>query len=164
MGDTPTVVFPIETVARELDSKFVTAAALAARGVRAIVAHKETAWRIGEDSKRIVWVGKNLFSDDSASHFADSLIANDSAVLFLQDEGAVFQVDTWVHNVLQKQHVDQVRSRKIDRVLMWGGRQKEVFDSYAPESASSVVVTGSPRFDLCVPRIRLDDRGIDQRD
>jgi surface carbohydrate biosynthesis protein len=149
--NTPTVVLPIETVVRELDSKFVTASALAARGLRAVVAHKETAWRIGEDSRSIVWMGKNLFSDHSPNHFADRLIANDSAILFLQDEGGIFQVDTWAHNVLQKQHVDHVRSRKIDRVLMWGRRQKQVFDSHAPESASSVVVTGSPRFDLCAP-------------
>ncbi len=148
----PTVVLPIETVARELDSKFVTAAALAGRGLRAVVAHKETAWRIGDESRRIVWVGKNLFSDHSANHFADRLIGRGSAILFIQDEGGIFQVDTWIHNVLQKQHVDLVRSRNIDRVLMWGGRQKEVFDSYAPDSASSVVVTGSPRFDLCLPQ------------
>jgi surface carbohydrate biosynthesis protein len=147
----PTVVLPIETVARELDSKFVTASALAARGLRIVVAHKETAWRIGEDSRRIVWVGKNLFSDHSDNHFADRLIANASAILFIQDEGGIFQVNTWAHNVLQKQHVDQVRSRRIDRVLMWGRRQKEVFDSHAPESNSGVVVTGSPRFDLCAP-------------
>ena len=147
----PTVVLPIETVVRELDSKFVTASALAARGLRVVVAHRETACRIGEDSRRIVWVGKILLSDHSAHHHVDRLIANDSAVLFLQDEGGIFQVDTWAHNVLQKQRVDQVRSRKIDRVLMWGRRQKEVFDAHAPETASSVVVTGSPRFDLCAP-------------
>ena len=147
----PAVILPIETVARELDGKFVTASALAAHGLRVVVAHKETAWRIGEDSKGVVWVGKNLFSDRSDNHFADSLIANGSAILFIQDEGGIFQVDTWSNNVLQKQHVDQVRSRKIDRVLMWGQRQKEVFDSHAPESSHSVVVTGNPRFDLCSP-------------
>ena len=129
--NTPTVVFPVETVARELDSKFVTASALAAQGLRVVVAHKETAWRIGEDSRRIIWVGKNLFSDHSANHFADRLIASASAILFIQDEGGIFQVDTWAHNVLQKQHIDQVRSRKIERVLMWGRRQKEVFDAAA---------------------------------
>jgi surface carbohydrate biosynthesis protein len=150
-SDTPTVLLPIETVVRELDSKLVTASALAARGLRAIVAHKEEAWAIGAASKGVVWVGKNLFSDNSDNHHADRLARNDSAVLFLQDEGGIFQVNTWVDNVLQKHHVDLVCKRKLDRVLMWGRRQRDVFCERAPQTKPNVAVTGSPRFDLCAP-------------
>lgn len=149
--DTPTAVFPIETTARELDSKLMMAAALAGKGLRAIVANKEAAWAIGRESRRVVWQGKNLFADDNAEHHADKLIRRNSAVMFLQDEGGIFQTNTWVHNVLQKHHVDQVRGRKIDRVCMWGDRQRQVFCEHTGEAARQVVVTGSPRFDLCGP-------------
>lgn len=150
-GDAPTVLFSIEITARELDSKLAMASALAAQGCRAIVGHKEPVTSIGRLSERIVWQGKGLFSDKSSNHFADRLIEMNSATMFHQDEGAMHPVNAWKENVLQKHYVDQIRKRKITRVCMWGERQKDVYLEHAAETRDMVAVTGSPRFDLCLP-------------
>ncbi len=151
-GDMPTVLFSVEIIARELDSKLVTASALAARGCRSIIGHKEAITAIGQASERIVWQGKGLFSDRSTHHLADDLIGKHSITMFHQDEGAMHPVNSWTENVLQKHYVDQIRKRSISRVCMWGARQKEVYVAHAPEVDGIVTVTGSPRFDLCLPK------------
>lgn len=150
-NDIPTVLFSIEITARELASKLATASALAARGCRAIVGHKEPVTDVGRSSERVVWQGKGLFSDKSDRHFADRLIEMNSATMFHQDEGAMHPVNAWKENVLQKHYVDQIRKRKISRVCMWGERQKDVYLAHASETRDMVAVTGSPRFDLCLP-------------
>lgn len=149
--ETPTVLFSIEIAARELDSKLAMASALAARGCRSIVGHKEAIVAIGRASQRVVWQGKGLFSDKSSHHLADDLIGQESATMFHQDEGAMHPVSAWTENVLQKHYVDQIRKRDITRVCMWGRRQKDVYLSHAAEVGDKVAVTGSPRFDLCLP-------------
>ena len=61
-------------------------------------------------------------------------------------------VNSWKENVLQKHYVDHIRKRNISRVCMWGDRQKQVYLAHAPEVGNAVTVTGSPRFDLCLPK------------
>lgn len=147
----PTVLFPIEIVAREFDSKLVTAAALARHGVRSIVGHKEDVVAIGRGSERVVWHGKAVFSDKSENHLADELIARKSPIVFMQDEGAMHPVNAWVENVLQKHYVERIRDRDFARVLFWGRRQRDAFVAAAGKGGNIAVVTGSPRFDLCLP-------------
>lgn len=149
--DTPTVLFSIEISARELDSKVAMASALAARGCRAVVGHKEAITATALASESVVWQGKGLFSDRSSDHLADRLIDRSCATMFHQDEGAMHAVNAWTENVLQKHYVEHIRRRDITRVCMWGQRQKDVFASHAPETEDRVTVTGSPRFDLCLP-------------
>ena len=150
--DTPTVLFPVETIVRELNSKLALACGLAANGCRVIVGHKEEIRYIGHHSGPVVWQGKNLFSDDSSDHTADHLLRNGSAIMYMQDEGGMFQVDSWKENVIQKHHLDLVRTRAIRRMCAWGQRQAEVIAAYAPELSERIRVTGSARFDICSPR------------
>lgn len=151
-GDFPTVLFSIEIGARELDSKLVLASALAAKGCRAVVGHKEALKEVARSSKRVVWQGKSLFSGKGREYVADHLLGNGSAIMFIHDEGAMHQVDAWTQNILKNHHVDDIRKRNISRVCVWGQRQKEVLSDYASELTDVIRVTGSPRFDLCLPR------------
>ena len=147
----PTVLLPIEIGTRELDSKLVMASALAAEGCRCIVGYKEALKAIAKSARRVVWQGKSLFSE-TRDHIADDLIANDSAIMFLHDEGGIHQVSAWTQNVLKKHRVDDLRTRDISRVCVWGQRQKEVISEFAAELSGVLTVTGSPRFDLCHPK------------
>jgi surface carbohydrate biosynthesis protein len=149
---TPTVLFPIEIGTRELDSKLVMASALAAEGCRSIVGYKEALKAIAQLSRGVVWQGKSLFSSKTRDHVADDLISRDSAIMFLHDEGGIHQVSAWKQNVLKKHRVDDLRTRDISRVCVWGERQKEVISEFAAELSGVLVVTGSPRFDLCHPK------------
>jgi surface carbohydrate biosynthesis protein len=150
-GDLPTVLFSIEIGARELDSKLVLASALAGKGCRTIVGHKEALKAVARSSKHVVWQGKSLFSGRGHEYIADRLLGNGSAIMFIHDEGAMHQVNAWTQNILKNHHVDDIRKRNISRVCVWGQRQKKVLSSYASELADTIRVTGSPRFDLCLP-------------
>jgi surface carbohydrate biosynthesis protein len=150
-GDIPTVLFPIETLTRELDSKLVMASALAAKGCRGIVGHKESLKAVASASTGVVWQGKSLFSAIlGRNHIADDLIANRSAIMFLHDEGGMHQVKAWPNHVLKTHRVEYLRKVDVNRVCVWGKRQKEVLSSYAQELTDAIVVTGTPRFDLCL--------------
>jgi surface carbohydrate biosynthesis protein len=151
-GDFPTIVFPIETLTRELDSKLVIAMALAGQGCRAIVGHKEAMKTLADASDRIVWQGKAIFSAGSDKHIADQIIARGSAIMFIHDEGGMHQVKTWPYHVLKTHRVEYLRKRNINRVCVWGQRQKEVLSHYARELDNAIRVTGTPKFDLCSPR------------
>jgi surface carbohydrate biosynthesis protein len=149
INNCPTVLFPIEIGTRELDSKLVMASALAAEGCRCVVGYKEALKALGKVSRRVVWQGKSLFSSKTSDHIADELLANGSAIMFIHDEGGIHQVSAWEQNVLKKHRVDDLRTRDISRICVWGERQKTVISEFAAELADALRVTGSPRFDLC---------------
>jgi surface carbohydrate biosynthesis protein len=146
------VLFPIEIGTRELDSKLVMASALAAEGCRCIVGYKEALKAIGKLARSVVWQGKSLFSSKTRDHIADDLLLRDSAIMFIHDEGGIHQVSAWKQNVLKKHRVDDLRTRDISRVCVWGERQKQVISEFAAELSEVLTVTGSPRFDLCHPK------------
>ena len=150
LNDIPAVLFPIETLTRELDSKLVMALALAAKGCRTIVGHKEAMKAVGGASTRIVWQGKSLFRAKKPKHLADELIGNRSAIMFLHDEGGMHQVKAWPNHVLKTHRIEYLRKRNVNRVCVWGERQKNVLSSYAKELTDIIAVTGSPKFDLCL--------------
>ena len=156
----PTILFSVETGVRELDSKLVLASALAGRGCRAIVAHKETAREIAQHSQRLVWQGKSIFWVRSEEHLADKLIANGSAIMFMTDEGAMHQADSWVEQTLHKHCLDDIRTRKLGRMCVWGTRQAQVIAEHAPELRDVITVTGSARFDLCRPAYAWVTEGV----
>jgi len=150
-GDCPTVLLPIETLTRELDSKLVMASALAGNGCRAIVGHKEWLKAIAAASSGVVWQGKSLFSARTKTHLADQLLGNRSAIMFLHDEGGMHQVQAWPSHVLKTHRIEYLRKRKVNRICVWGERQKDVLSSYAKELTDVIAVTGTPKFDLCLP-------------
>lgn len=151
LTDAPTVLYSIETAARELDSKLVLASALAKQGCRVVVAHKEIAHAIGARSRRVLWQGKSLFGVHSTEHPADVLARNESAIMFMSDEGAMYQADSWESVILQKHWVGHFSNRRLDRMCVWGERQAEVVAPHLTAGRSVVSVTGSARFDLCRP-------------
>lgn len=151
-GEFPTVLFSIEIGTRELDSKLVMASALAKEGFRSIVGHKEALKAIARESKHVIWQGKSIFSSNMSNHVADDLIENGSAIMFLHDEGGIHQVSAWTENVLKKHRIDDLRKRRMNRVCVWGERQRTVIADFAGELSDALAVTGSPRFDLCNQR------------
>ena len=88
---------------------------------------------IAAASTGVVWQGKSLFSARSSNHLADQLIDNRSAIMFLHDEGGMHQVKAWPNHVLKTHRIEYLRKRNVNRVCVWGERQKEVLSSYAEE-------------------------------
>lgn len=162
--DLPTVLILVGQITRDLDSKLVTAAALAAKNCRAVIALKEEAWHIGGHSRALVFHGKEVIqrsnrSFESRTHFADQLLRNGSGIVYLGDEGGMFASNSWKEQVLGKHRIDGLRLRAIDRFCVWGDKQRRVIADYAKETEESIRVTGSPRFDICSQRFDWIDRG-----
>ena len=88
----------------------------------------------------------------AANHFADKLHARGSSVMFIQDEGGIFQTEGWTHSLLAKHRAEYIRGRRLSCLCTWGERQKEVLARHGVASAHGIAVTGCPRFDLCSPR------------
>ena len=65
------------------------------------------------------------------------------------DEGAFFQELDWEASILAKYGIKYMGNNPPDRIFVWGDEQKEVIDSALEPNRSRVVVTGSPRLDLC---------------
>jgi surface carbohydrate biosynthesis protein len=154
--DVPTILFPVEKPGRELDSKLVVASASAARGCRAIVSQISEASFIGDNSYPLVWQGQNVISHhkphSSNRQTADRLLSNGSAIMYLHDEGGMFEANSWKEQVIGKHQLEALRSRTINRICAWGRKQRDVMSEYAPEMADRLRVTGSPRFDICSSR------------
>jgi surface carbohydrate biosynthesis protein len=107
---------------------------------------------IGGASSGVVWQGKSLFRAKSNKHLADELIGNRSAIMFLHDEGGMHQVKAWPSHVLKTHRIEFLRKRDVNRVCVWGERQKKVLSAYAEELCGRIAVTGTPKFDLCLPK------------
>jgi surface carbohydrate biosynthesis protein len=149
--DLPTVLLPIETAVRELDSKLVMASVLAGQGCRAIVGHKEIISSIGRASKGVVWLGKSLFISPSDDYVADRLLDNGSAIMHLHEEGGVYPLRAWTDHFLYRLDFEKLTQRDISRACLWGEKQKAVLGTHSVKLANVAVVTGHPRFDLCSP-------------
>ncbi len=147
-NDTPTVLLPVYTVTRELDSKLAIASALASMGLRSIVGHKDALRIVANKSKRITWLGKILFDSIEKRRLWRSL-KKKSAIMFMIDEGGIFPENGWIQNMLQKHRIHQIRDIPVNTICLWGELQKQVIAKQAPELASTLAVTGCPRFDLC---------------
>ncbi|MEX1257193.1 MAG: surface carbohydrate biosynthesis protein [Gemmatimonadota bacterium] len=150
--DLPTVLLSIETASRELDSKLLLGTALAGRGLRAIVGHKEAVKDIACASRRVVWLGKSILNvEDSGTSVAQDLARNESLVIWHHDEGGIYPEQVWETYFLRSHPPHLIARQNCVRVCVWGERQKRVLEREAPELNGSVVATGSPRFDLCAP-------------
>ncbi len=147
-NDTPTVLLPVYTVTRELDSKLAIASALASMGLRSIVGHKDALRIVANRSKRITWQGKSLFSFKSKHGLWRPLAKNESAIMFMEEEGGIFPENVWIQDMLQKHWIHQLRDIPVNTICLWGELQKQVIAKQAPELASTLAVTGCPRFDL----------------
>ncbi len=151
-NDTPTVILPVYSTTRELDSKLATASALASMGLRSIVGHKDALRIVANKSKRITWQGKILFPRFPKRGLCRPLVKNESAIMLMHDEGGIFPENVWVQDLLQKHEIHRIRDIPVNSVCLWGELQKQVIADQAPELGNGLAVTGCPRFDLCGTR------------
>ncbi|MEX1257202.1 MAG: surface carbohydrate biosynthesis protein [Gemmatimonadota bacterium] len=156
--DLPTVLMSIETATRELDSKLVLAAALADRGCRAIVAHKESAHEIARHSRRVIWLGKSVFNrKHERTSLVLDLIRNESPLIYHHDEGGIYPEKIWETCVLRSHPPELFAQGSYAKVCTWGKKQAALLSARVPTLNGTFTVTGSPRFDVCAPKFAWID-------
>lgn len=146
------VLMPIDSFERELTCRAVTACNLACSGFQAVIGAKDILHEIAAISRNVVWLGKELFAAKPFSiknKVARQLSENGSLIFYLQEEGAMFQSASWESQVLEKHAIDKLKNEKIEQLCVWGRKQRLTISSYAPRLRDRIIVTGTPRLDLC---------------
>jgi surface carbohydrate biosynthesis protein len=149
------VLMPIDSFERELACRSVTACNLASSGFKAVIGAKNNLYEIAAASRNVVWLGKEVFAAKPSSvknTVVRRLLGNGSIIFYLQEEGGMFQMASWDSQVLEKHSIDQLTNGKVERLCVWGRKQYLTISRYAPGLTNSILVTGTPRLDLCGPR------------
>lgn len=146
------ILFPIETLIRELDYKLILAHSVAnsEKNVVCYVGAFQSIHRLAKHFKGGVYVGKTIFTrlaKDENRKFYKKFKKNDFDVIFLHEEGAVWQgkEDDWV--AINKSLYDVNYFDENDIVCVWGDFQKQI-DLNRMSKPLRIEVTGHPRFDL----------------
>ncbi len=150
------LLFPLETLVRELDYRLVLAARLVRPGVTLLLGNHTDIYELGLKMRRAVYVGKHILNlnPNSITDRYDAMKAQGHRVVFLHEEGAIFNGDraAWEKGLIRK--FDPRWMKAEDTVCAWGEAQADVYRRLVPDHAGSIRTTGHPRFDLCKDRYR----------
>lgn len=146
------ILFPIETLIRELDYKLILAHSVAKseKNVVCYVGAFQNIHRLAKHFKGGLYVGKTIFTrlakDESRKHYKQ-FKKNDFDIIYLHEEGAVWQgnEDDWI--AINKSLYDVNSFDENDVVCVWGDFQKQI-DLNRTSKPVRIEVTGHPRFDL----------------
>ncbi len=145
-----TLIFPIETIARELDARLVLASIYGQKHHRILLAHTPHANRLAAKlSGGGLYVGKHIFAsggDVPVAYYRAK--ENGFTVVHLAEEGAVFMggPQDWSFD-LDWQLVPSLLS-KDDYVATWGDWQRKYYVEKGAPCPKNVRTTGHPRFDI----------------
>jgi surface carbohydrate biosynthesis protein len=153
------VLFPVETINRELDFRLFLAVMLANRRNTIFVGQHDVIHSMALHMRGGVYIGKNVFprglagQENSDRHRA--LKEHDFVVVYLDEEGGIFRGDRdegWAR-ALQSQ-MDVRRLEADDYLCAWGHFQRTMYESLEPRCVQNIRTTGHPRFDLYKPQYR----------
>lgn len=148
------LLFPVETISRELDFKLVLAGYCADKGRQIFLGNHTDIYELGRQVKHGLYVGKNLLnvSPRRLTECYEDLKRNRFRVVHLDEEGAIFSGDEpmWKEELVRK--FDPGWLEAEDYACAWGEFQAEVYRELKPACAEHIRVTGHPRFNLCHER------------
>lgn len=147
------VLFPVETVVRELDFRLVLAALCARADAQIVVGRQHLLQQLLLRLEGGVFVGKNLATSRSDEEYR-RYKAHGFRTVFLHEEGGLYRGDKeeWAQAARDVLDVEKIEAE--DYVCPWGEFQAECYRARHPRCARNIVVTGHPRFGLCSPRYR----------
>lgn len=151
------VLFPIETINRELDFRLVLAVMLARRDRRIYLGQHDVVFTAAKYMQQGVVVGKNIFPQEFPWENLQRYRAvkeRGIRVFWLDEEGGVFPGAEPDWERALKARVDVGVLDGKDFVAAWGDFQRDLYRRIAPTIAHRIETTGHPRFDLCRPQYR----------
>lgn len=142
------VLFPLETAARELPYKLLLAMTLAGRGLPTYVGRKSAIERLVREESRYLYVDKG-FHPGRSEEIWRRVRARRGLIVSLDEEGAVDYPD----GVTLRHRYSSGLFEAADHVFLWGQQQMGLVPE-AHRLASRVSVTGHPRFQMLLPPYR----------
>jgi surface carbohydrate biosynthesis protein len=152
------VLFPVETINRELDYRLFLAVMLANKANSVFVGQHDVIHEMSKYMRHGVYIGKNVFPngrDMETGQRHRVLKERGFVVVYLDEEGGSFRGDTedaWARTL--ESQMDVTRLEADDYVCAWGEFQKDLYASRNPRCRSNIRTTGHPRFDLYKTRYR----------
>lgn len=148
------LLFPIETISRELDFKLVLAGYCARPGNQIFLGNHTDVYVLGKSLQHALYVGKNVLnvSPTRLRVCYDDLKKNHCRVIYLDEEGAIFAggPDDWKEDMIRK--FDPRWLNAEDYACAWGSFQEQLYHDLKPACDDHIVRTGHPRFSLCQDR------------
>jgi surface carbohydrate biosynthesis protein len=153
------VLFPLEVLNRELDSKLILACISATAANRIFIGQHDVLFDVVTKTGMTggVYVGKNIFRDlfpiETGARYRE-LKQQGFALVHLHEEGAVFEGDEerWRKTLLDC--LNPAILDKDDYLCTWGDFQRDYYQSLNPPCVGNIVTTGHPRFDYLKPSYR----------
>ena len=150
------LLFPVETINRELDFRLFLAAMYVRTGERVFIGRDDVLMRLVSCMRGGVLVGKVFdptFPNADMTKY-EKLKANRIRYVHVDEEGGVIQggEPEWERELMRRLDVSRLATE--DYVTTWGEFQKDFYQSKSPKHAEHIVNTGHPRFDLYKPEYR----------
>ncbi len=151
------LLFPIETINRELDYRLLLAASLAGEGHTIYIAQHDFLNEIIPYLKEGgLYLGKNIFhkiAEQEDYNYYHLVKNNGFDVLYMHEEGAVFEgvEEDWKKRLVRS--YDTTIFDEKDVVCDWGDFQANFDRERTPKA--TVLATGHPRFELYKPHWRF---------
>lgn len=139
------IFLPVETIARDLDAKFLLAAMAISRDYVVIIGKKSKLRDLAVEIGGGVYLHK-AHNDHHVSSYFNPLKENNVKIIALDEEGFV-----WPSGPAYLK--SRVKSRApidcLDQLLVWGGVQKKwLYEGFPDKQFKNLHVVGNPRFDL----------------
>ncbi|HXG28425.1 MAG TPA: surface carbohydrate biosynthesis protein [Nevskiales bacterium] len=151
------VLFPVETINRELDFRLFLAAMFVNSNRRIYIGNMQRINRMIRNMYGGLYVGKHIFyRHPNVLRYYKCLKEKGFAYVYLQEEGAIFPGGEaqWRAELDRQAATDFVWLQPSDWLCHWGDFQNEYYRQRWPMLAARMRATGHPRFDIYKPRFR----------
>lgn len=150
------MLFPVETINRELDFRVMLAERMAQRGHRVYIGKHAACMRVAEHSRGGVFFGKGVIEPYQTRKLDQLrfLQTRDYRFVHLDTEGAVYPGDEDQWRRILDTRIDPTVLGAEDYICTWGDFQRDHYREQGGPCRDNIRTTGHPRFDLYKPAFR----------
>lgn len=150
------ILFPVETINRELDYRLAMAVLAATKRNRIFIGLHENLMRLARRMEGGVYLGKNAIRPHFQDALDDYLLLKERGFRFIHfdTEGAIYPGDEHRWKEILYQRLDPRHLEKDDYICTWGEFQRDAYRELNPSCGQNIRSTGHPRFDLYRPTWR----------
>lgn len=152
------ILFPIETINRELDFRLFLATLCASRENRIFVGQSGTINRLIPRMKGGIFLGRTVFTGAPFpyANFSEYVFLKKRGfkLIHLSDEGGTYPGGENEWRAGWKVEINPNYLCEDDYICTWGEMQEEFYKSRQPACENNIHSTGHPRFDLYKPKYR----------
>ncbi len=151
------LLFPVETINRELDFRLFLAVMCATPRNQIFIGQHDAVFGLSRFTEGGVYVGKHIFRDrfpiETGARYRE-IKGRGYSLVHLDEEGAIYYGGPREWEAALNARVDTSLMDEEDYVCTWGDFQLQHFKRKKPKNLENIRNTGHPRFDLFKPLYR----------